>query len=338
MTLSPPFLSRARPLLAFGVLLLLLLAVERAITTLSVFTQRPVLPFAVTFDLLVCIPALFYWLVVRRYGLPLSTLVAAFGGALALGYWLIPTPQQQFLDQASHLVVVLEVLVIALAVVNARRIVRAYTSARHHEADFMLNLATAFQQVIGRPLAPLVFEVSMMRYALLGWWAAPEARAQDVRFSGHRESGFTAILAVLCCVFLVETVAVHLLASLWSHVLANVLLFLDVYTLLLLLAHGHGVRLLPTLLTSSSLVLRVGFVWKLVVPRASVVGVDTITDAPASHPEVLNASKLLFSTPNLLLTFAEPVEVTGPYGIRRHVRQVAIYLDHPQQFQSHFLP
>ncbi|GAA4366685.1 hypothetical protein GCM10023185_38020 [Hymenobacter saemangeumensis] len=337
MTISPPLITRARPLLVFGGLLLLLLAVERLVTTLPVFTQRPLLPFAVTFDLLVCIPALYYWLVVRRYGLPVSSIAAAFGAALGLGYLLIPTPQQQYLHQASHLLVVLEVLTVSLVMVNLRRLVQAYGQARQHEADFMLNLSTAFQQVLGRSLAPLVFEVAMVRYALLGWWAAPEARPEDVCFTGHRESAFTATLAVVCSISLIETAAVHLLASLWSQVLANVLLLLDVYTLLLLLAHGHGVRLRPTLLTPDSLVLRVGFVWKLVVPRSEVVGIEKITDAPAPGSGVLNTSKLLFTVPNLLLSFAEPVEVAGPYGIRRRVRQVALYVDQPQEFMQHFL-
>mgnify|MGYP000633211140 CR=1 FL=1 len=40
----------------------------------------------------------------------------------------------------------------------------------------------------------------------------------------------------------------------------------------------------------------------------------------------------LLAAPNVLLSFAAPVVVTGPYGINRTVRCMALHLDQPQAF------
>jgi hypothetical protein len=46
-------------------------------------------------------------------------------------------------------------------------------------------------------------------------------------------------------------------------------------------------------------------------------------------PDLLNAARLLLTPPNLLLTFAEPQQVRGLYGLQRTVRRLAIYVDEP---------
>ena len=100
----------------------------------------------------------------------------------------------------------------------------------------------------------------------------------------------------------------------------------------MLVAHAHAVRLSPALLTADELMVSVGSMWHLAVPRTALVSAELLPDIPISEPETLNLAKLLFTAPNLLLTFAEPVTVAGPYGIRRTVRRVAVYLDEPQPF------
>lgn len=324
--------DRFRPVLWFGALLLLIILIEHSVVRLPIFAQRPALALGVTFDLLVFVPGLFYLMVVRRYRLPLTSVVGAFGAGLALGHWLLPAGQQYYLGLAGYALGLLEVLTVAWAVVNLRRIGQVYRAARRQSADFPVNLSAAFQQVLGRSLLPLVFEISMFRYALLGWWAAPETLAGDQAFSAHRESGFGALAVVGSLAILVETATVHLLARHWSNSLALGLSVLDGYGLLLWIAHAHAVRLRPAVLTREELTIRVGFFWRLSVPRAQLLAIDCLRAAPAAGSDILNLSKLLFAEPNLLLTFAEPVVVTGAYGIRRPARRVALYLDQPRQF------
>ncbi|MFD1469003.1 hypothetical protein ACFQ48_12280 [Hymenobacter caeli] len=330
MALVLPAVSRLRPLLLFAGLALAVVATEHLVTTRPIFFQRPALPMAVAFDVLVGLPALFYWLVVRRYGLPLSTLVAALGACLALATWLLPAGQQQPLRALAFLPALLEGATLALAVARAGRLWRAYRAARQHRGRGP-SLGQALEQVLGWPGVLLVAESNMLRYAVLGWWAPLEVRPAHAAFSGHRESGFVALMATAGFLTLIETAAVHLVVGHWHPVAANWLTFLSLYTVLLLVAHAHAVRLCPVLLSDALLEVRVGFAWRVVVPRAAVAAA-AIREAPAPAADMLNAAKVLLASSNVLLTFAAPVVVAGPYGTRRTVRRLALYLDQPRAF------
>lgn len=329
---APCSLRRFRPAIWFGLLLLLIISEEHTVTTLALFSQRPVLPYAVAFDLLVGIPGLFYWLVVRRYQLPVSSLAGVVGACLALAHWLLPTAQQAPLRALHFLPAVLEGITLLLLAAKGRRLVRSYRLAYRQQPRFWPCAQVAVQQTLGPAGLLLVAEVEMLRYALLGWWAKPETTPQATVFSTYRDSGFTAYAIMLGVALAVETTVVHLLANLWSARLAGWLLFFDGYTLILLLAHAQAVRLRPALLTADTAQLNVGFVWQLTVPVGEIVAIEPLRDYPAPAPDLLNLTKLLFTPPNLLLTFSQPITIKGPYGIQRTGRRLAVYLDQPQQF------
>lgn len=330
--------ARFRPAAWFLGVLGLVLAIEHFVMGRPEFSQRPVVSAGVTFDLVVGLPLLFYFLVVRSYRLPLSTLLAAFGGALALAYWLIPPAQQHFLGWAGYLASGLEVVTLSLALGRVRRMMRAYQAAQQRGSDFLENLEAALQAGLGRFAAPLLAEVTLLRYALLGWWATPEVDQNDIAFSSYRESGFVALAAMGAFLLLVESSALHLLLYHWRPVAAWLWLAVDVYTLLLLLAHVQAVRLRPVLVSATSVTVRVGFIWRVVVPRTAVLNVSTLTDAPAPHAGLLNLARLLLMPPNLLLTFTAPVVVIGSYGLRRTIMQLALHLDQPAAFRQLLAP
>lgn len=327
-------LDRFRPALWFGALLLLIVSLEHTITTSTLFSQRPILPYAVTFDLLVGIPGLFYWLVVRRYRLPLSSLAGVVGACLAVTYWVLPVAQQAPLHALRFLPALLEGITFLLLVTKARRLLRSYQAAYRQQPAFWPSAQLAVQQTLGPAGVLLVAEVEMLRYALLGWWAKPEVTREATAFSSYRDSGFTAFAVMVGVALTVETAVLHLLVSLWSTRVAGWLLFFDVYTLVMLVAHGQAVRLRPIQLTTDTLHLNVGFVWHLTVPLGELVSLESLRDNPEPAPDLLNLTKLLFTPPNLLLTFAQPVTLKGPYGIRRTGRRLAVYLDQPQQFRE----
>lgn len=327
----PYTLARFRPLLWFGALVLLLIGVEYSITTSALFPQRPLLPYAITFDLLVGIPVLFYGFVLRRYQLPLSSLAAVVGASLALTYWLLPVAHQAPLHALSFLPALLEGVTVLLLLVKSRRLVQRYQMAYRQHPHFWPSAQLALQQALGPAGALLVAEVEMLRYALLGWWAQPDVPRGATAFSTYRNSGFTAFASMLGVVLVVETAVMHLLVSLWSTWVAGWLLFLEVYTLVLFLAHAQAVRLRPVLVTADALHLRVGFVWDLQVPLQNLVTSERLRDNPEPAAELLNLTKLLFTPANVLLTFAHPVTVKGPYGMSRTGRRVAVYVDQPQQ-------
>lgn len=323
--------ARFRPAWLFAGLAVLVVGIEHQIIKTPAFRQQPLLPVGATADLLLVVPALFYWLVARPYRLPLSSVAGVVGAGLAVAFWLIPAAQQAPLRALRWLPALLEAVTLLVLAAKARRLVQAYRAAHAQTPQFWPS-AQAAVRTLGRAGDFLWAEMSLLRYAVLGWGATPEIRAGAQAFSNYRESGFSALVVALGVALTVETAGLHLLVSHWSPFLAGWVLFFDVYLVVTCVAHGHAVRLRPALLTADFLEVRVGCMWQLAVPRAALVAVEPLRAAPAPDPETLHLSKLLFTTPNLLLTFAEPVTLAGPYGTRRTARRVAVYLDEPHGF------
>lgn len=326
-SLRPPV--RLGPALLFGVLAALVVAIEYAVVHRADFGQHPALPPAVAFDLLVGLPGLFYLCVVRRYQLPLRTVAVAFGGGLALSHWLLPAAGLPLLAWAGRLAAVGEVATLAYTAVRVRRIWRGYQVARGQSADFMDNLTAAMQPVLGRLTEALATEVAVVRYALLGTWAPPEVGPAETPFTTYQKSGFSALLATFAGLSVIEMAAAHLVVGRWWPVAAWWLTGLSAYSVLWLLAHGQAVRRRPVVLTATALVVRVGLLWRVAIPKASIVAIEKLADVPAATPGQLNAARLLLTPPNLLLTLATPQRVRGPYGLHRTVHRLAIYVDEP---------
>ncbi|NVO31463.1 hypothetical protein [Hymenobacter lapidiphilus] len=334
---AAPFV-RYRFAAGFALLLLAVVGVEFLIIQRSDFAFRPALPAAVSFDLVVLLPVLFYLLVVRPYRLPVGTVATAFAGAVALAFWLLPPAQQTYLAWTRYGLVAAEGLVLALGLLNLHRLRRAFRVAHAQTPDMVASLQTAFQSVFERPLTFVVTEISLVYYALLSWRARAEIRPTDHVFTAYRNSAFTASFATVGLLSVVEMGVAHVLLLRWSPTAALWGGLMHGYGLLLLLAHLRAVRLRPVRLTDSGeLVLRVGFLWELRLPATLITACIPINDVPPAAPGLVNAARLLLTPPNLLLTLHEPHYASGPYGRPQKVSQLALYLDDPVSFRAALL-
>ena len=333
MTYPPPLSTRLRPVFAFAALALLVVGIEHTVVRLPAFSRHPALPWGVLFDVLVGLPLLFYLLVMRRYRLSPLVLGTVISTCLALAYWLLPAPYWPQVPLLKLLPAALEGLTLFVLATRGRRLVRAWQAAGATETRVLPRLRRALEQGFGVAGVLLVAELDMLRYAVLGWWERlPAPPPGTAVFSSHRESGFGALLVAACFGLLVESAALHLLVRLWSPTAAAWLLVADAYALLLFIAHGHAVRLQPTVLTAEALLVRVGFFWQVAVPRAALPTAELLRGDCAADAETLNLARPLLTAPNVLLTFAAPITVTGPYGMRRAARRLAVHLDQPPQF------
>ena len=333
MTYTPSLFLRLRPLLVFAALALLVVGIEHMVVRLPTFALHPALPWGVLFDVLVGLPLVFYWLVMRRYRLSPVVLGTVFSACLAVAYWLLPAPQWPQVPLFKLLPIGLEGLTLFALATRGRRLVRAWQAAGATETQVLPRLRLAAEQGLGTAGVVLVAELDMLRYAVLSWRERlPVMPLGTTAFSSHRESGFGAVLGVACFALLIESAALHLLVRLWSPTAAGWLLVADAYTLLLFVAHGHAVRLQPTVLTNDALLVRVGFIWRVAVPRAALQTAELLRGDFATDAETINLARPLLAAPNVMLTFAAPVAVTGPYGTRRTARRLALYLDQPQAF------
>lgn len=289
---------------------------------------------AITLDLVVGVPALFYLLLVRTGRAPAVALVPAFLASLLGASLVLPPEHRRWLELAGRLAAPAELVLLGYVGLRIRRGMSAPVAGR---GDLPDRLRATLRQVLPSPLAAdaLAHEAALLGYALLAWRARPDVRAGELGFTVHRANGYGGVLGAAAFVVVVETVGVHLLVERWSATAAWVLTALSVYGLVWLLGHFQAVRLRPVLLAPDGLHVRVGLLWSVRVPYACVASLDAPgPGAPARRaPGYLHAVTL--GGARLLVELREPVRVDGIYGcVKRDVRRIGLAVDDRERFRA----
>lgn len=323
------------PVAAFGLLLAAIYAAELLVVGPRLLPARPELGAgAITFDLVVAVPVLFYLLVVRTMRLPAVTLVPVFLASLFGATLVLPEEHRRYLDLLGRLVVPAELLLLGYVALRIRRGGPAPAAGR---GDVLDRLRAVLRRLLPSPLAAnaVAHEAALLGYALLAWRARPDVREGELGFSSHRRNGYGGVLAAAALMVGVETVAVHLLVERWSATAAWALTALSLYGLVWLLGHFQAVRLRPVLLAPDALHVRIGLLWSVRVPYGEVASMGAAgAGSPARRaPGYLHAVTL--GPARLLVELREPVPVDGLYGyVKRGVRRIGLAVDDRERFRA----
>jgi hypothetical protein len=323
------------PLAAFGLLLAAIYAAELLVVGPRLLPHRPELgEGAITFDLVVGVPLLFYLLVVRTTRVPAVTLVPVFLGSLFGTSLVLPDEHHGYLDLLGRLVIPAELLLLGYV---GLRVYRGRSAPVEGRGELLERLRATLRRVLPSPLAAdaVAHEAALLGYALFAWRARPDVREGELGFTSHRGNGYAGILAAAGLMTAVETVAVHLLVERWSATAAWVLTALSVYGLVWLLGHFQAVRLRPVLLAPDALHVRIGLLWSVRVPYGDVASLAPAgTDAPARRaPGYLHAVTL--GPARLLVELREAVHVDGIYGyVKKDVRHIGLAVDDRERFRA----
>ena len=122
----------------------------------------------------------------------------------------------------------------------------------------------------------------------------------------------------------------HLVVRRWSPVAAWVLTALSVYAAIWIVALARSIVLRPVRVTADALILRVGLLWNVTVPRANVLRIGPMGAPPDRG--YLRIGPL--ADPSFLIEAREPVIAEGPYGLRRTVSAIGLYVDDPAAFTA----
>ncbi len=327
-------LAANRHLLLFLAMATTVWVMESAIVSSSLFAQNSdAFALAITLDVALGIPALYYLLAVRRKHAPAVTLVPIFILALGMASLILPAAQHGYLDLLKLAIPALELFVFGYIVSKLRAISKAFRAQRASALYFSDALLASCRHVLGEipGLGFILTEFSMLYCAVLGWFKKYEARnLEDAIFFYHRKSGYGAILGVIMMALGTETLALHILLQQWSSVAAWIFTGLSAYSLLWLIGDYHALRLHPIILQSRMLHLRTGLRWRAGVPLDNIAAVEKFRTREQRGKEYLSLA--LFGAPRLLLRCKAPVLVQGLFGIKRVITQIGLCVDEEQLF------
>jgi hypothetical protein len=327
-----------RPLAGFALLAAAVYAVALLAASSPLLSQAPrLLSGAVTADLLVTVPLLYWLRVVRRTRVPAITIVPVVAVGAATAYWVLPDRHHGWLALAVlALPALAEAAVLAAAVVRTRAMIRRMRAAPR-AVDPFDTFRTALQATVGSRIVAraIATEVALAWYALLSWRSRPRVGDGETGFTNDRRTGAAGLLFGLAVASVMEIPVTHVLIARENEPLAWGLTIAGGYSLLWMLGFARALRLHPVTLGADAVRVRVGLIWDVTVPYAAIAAVD---DAPR-QPLDRNARGYLYAafagTPQTLLTLDEPVDAHGIYGQRkRGVRRIGVYVDEPAAFRD----
>jgi hypothetical protein len=293
------------------------------------------LALGITLDLVVVVPALVYFLLVRGRGWSPLVLIPSFFVSLAAAGRVLPADRHQFLQVFEWLAAPIELVVVGLVVVKARQVARRMRAEGPADPGTLFErMREAAREVLGRNLLSdaLAFEIAICHCAFAGWRARPVS--SPATFTYHRKVAYGAMVAALLFVLVAETIGAHVLLQRWSPAAAWVLTALSLYSGFWLLGLYQAVRLRPIRVEEDGLLIRIGLKWRVWVPFADVAGAEILRGGTVlpKRKELLRA--VVLGEARYLLRLARPLTAEGPYGIRRQVEQIAFTVDEPQRFEA----
>lgn len=283
------------------------------------------LAWAVTFDLTITIPLLYYFVVIRTQTARPITIAPLFAACAAVAAMAIPPAYRQMLHDLRFLAAPLEVVTIVLLI---RRI--AAIKLAGAAADRVLRIDSAARQLLGDNLAAGVVasEVTVLSYALSGWRRKPDVPEGARSFTVHQKSGWSSVVACILVLIAAESLGAHLLLQLWSRRVAWIMTSLDLYGMLWVLGDFNALRLRPSLVTDDVLQIRYGLRWSLNVSREDIASARPYTAADlegAGRRHTLRVA--MIDEPRDLITLRSVAVARGFAGMRKSVTAIAIRAD-----------
>lgn len=313
-------------------------AIAIGIVASTSFAENPDLfAWAITFDIALGIPTLYYCLVVRRKQAPPFTLVPIFILSVVLASLILPVAQHAYLDLLKLAIPALELFLLSYIVIKIRAIIKNYLTAKTNALYFSDALTASSVQVLGKlpGLGFILTELALLYCAIGGWFKNYEARkTSDAVFFYHRKSGYGAILSAIVLLLIVETLALHFLLQQWSALGAWIFTGLSAYSLLWLIGDYHALRLHPIILRGETLFLRTGLRWRANLPLDNIVAIEKFSAREQHGKEYLSLA--LFGAPRLVLHCKAPVLVQGLFGLSRFVTQIGLCIDEEKLFVEEY--
>jgi hypothetical protein len=285
------------------------------------------LSFAITCDLTLTVPLLFYLIVLRPTRRSALNLLPIFLASVAVAAYVLPRGHQEYLRWVHVPAALAELAALYLLV----RRVRQATSAPSPDA--------ALRQILGNETLYRIvrMELDIWRYGLLFWRQRPDTPSDSVQtFSYQTVGSWGTFIGVFLALGGIEAAVVHVLVQQWSQTAAWVLTALSVYGSLFLWADLQAVRMRPFVLTPETLQIRAGLRWEIEIPLNQIARVQRV--GPRGYTRTRDDLEVLpIGDVQFLITVKEPASATGLFGIRRRFQRLGVSVDEPEVFLAALL-
>ncbi|QPA57347.1 hypothetical protein [Lysinibacillus sphaericus] len=287
-------------------------------------------------DLVVVIPIL--WMLYKgKFSLKQSILLVAIGCIAAR--FIIPIEHLQPFVAVTWagfalegIIIVLEILLIATLV---RYLPRVLADVRASSLPDIFSFSKAVEkQFPQHPVIQMICsDLLVLYYGVASW-----KRQERLGFTLHKNSSYIAFQLMIIHGIAIETIGIHWWLHEKSMILSIVLLILNIYSVIFLIADMQAIRLNPVYVTDESIYISLGLMKRTEIDFNKI---EEVIEDKGQLEGKLSKDTIDFvardfgeAYPHVILKMKEPVEVTFMLGIKKHYNQVAIKVDQSQEFKQ----
>lgn len=328
----------------FPFLLALLICLAMYIFDLSVLQLVPTVEpfstanFALPFDLMVCVPLVFYLLVVRPRGIsPIAVLPVIYLGGL-ISSFIAVADAPSLLPVLFGVAFAVDILVLTREVPRLAKAFRqAYRQARKNNPYPITWFNEGFKAIFPFETAGRIaaMETAMWYYLLFSWRRRTAQERQESQtqcsqaFTYHKNNGIVPLIGVIVSLGVVEIVVVHMLVVQYSPLAALLLSAISIYGLAWLASSARSIVLTPLLISHDSLIATWGFSQCERIPLNSIERV-ALSDPGFTKQQTLNMTTM--GAKPCWVVLKKPLTIRGFLGAPREIHAIMLSPDDLQGF------
>ncbi|MNU60173.1 hypothetical protein D3C71_493560 [compost metagenome] len=313
------------PLGLFGVLIVLMKS--------SFLIGNDALSFAVTADLLLTVP-LVYFLLIRKSAIPKTTVIPVLIIGLLVSSYFLPKGSQTYLTMfKTWALPVIELSIVTFVIIKVRSAIKKYKRLKGLTPDFFHALKNTCNEILPKKLVlPFAAEVAVFYYGFINWKTREMNKNE---FTYHKNSGTPALFGVFIMMIGIETFVLHFLLARWSIVAAWILTVLSVYTAIQILGFARSLSKRPISINNDSLTLNYGILNEVEIPFSDIDNIELSSKSLEKSKLTKTLSPLgELESHNVIIHLKKENELIGLYGMKKKFNKLGLHIDEPKEFNE----
>ncbi|RFU63476.1 hypothetical protein [Peribacillus glennii] len=296
-------------------------------------------------DFIISIPLLVYFLVLRKKYSAKWILPVIAGGFFLAGF-IIPDRQLvqfEFVTWVIYgvvaLFILLEIYLLSAVVKKVPQLISTWKKVRSQEPFFMLALQKTGREVFeGKNVLDFIaFDISLYHYGLFSWRSAGREKVDGEYFTYHKNTGYLAFVIMIIHALVLESVGFHFWIHGMNPMASWIMLALNVYGILYILADYQTVKLCPLRIKDGNMTMQIGISRHLELPLELISDIREFEERTISKEEQkkifsVSLAEFIPEHPQYEILLKEPVMAGSAYGIKRIIEKIHIRVDDPQAF------
>lgn len=313
------------PLVLFGALIYIMKS--------SFLPGNDILNFAISVDLLVTVP-LVYFLLVRKTTIPKTTVIPVIVVGLLLGTHFLLQDGQTYLNLfKTWALPVIEISILTFIVFKVRRAIKKYKRFQGLTPDFFTALKNICYEILPKKLViPFATEVAVIYYGFINW---KNRTINKNEFTYHKKSGTPALIGAIIFLIGIETFVFHLLLSKWSLTAAWIFSGISIYTAIQMFGFARSLSNRPISINEKYLSLRYGILTEVDITLSDIESIE-LSKKPIEQGGLTKKLSPFgeLESHNVIITLKEENTLTGIYGIKKKFKAIGLHIDEPTEFKE----